>query len=96
MNKQSSVNASAPLTGSALWLWEIVKLVQDQKDVTKKLKVSEFVTAYRIEWVWDYLALDRADEGVEIQSIVRAAPIVAQLVAPEPERTKEPLPYAGP
>ena len=81
---------SSPAHGSTLWVWEIVKLVQHQEDQTKKIKLTEYVTARSIEWVWDYLAFDLLDESVEIESIHRAAPIVAVLEAPNDQAQAQP------
>lgn len=45
--------------------------------------IEEFVAAPTIEHVWEYLALDRMDEGVEIEAVVREVPILCVLPKPE-------------
>jgi hypothetical protein len=45
----------------------------------KGRKVEEFVTATNLEDVLVYLALDRKDEGVEIEAINRLCPILKSL-----------------
>jgi hypothetical protein len=59
-----------------MWLYRINTVRWSGK---KGHKTEEFVVSDSLEKVWEYLALDRQDEGVEIESITRAAPVLKVL-----------------
>lgn len=80
-NDLPTPTASAPVTGSALYGWEIMRMIPDTRDEKKHIRCSMIIAARNIEQVWEYLAADRADAATEIESIVRFGPIVAVIEA---------------
>lgn len=64
-----------------LYAWEIVRLIPHQTDDKKKVRSVMMIAARDINEVWEYLAIDRADAAVEIESIARFGPIISVLDA---------------
>lgn len=65
--------------GCPMYVWEVMRWIPDPLNEAKQIRCSAIIGAHKIEDVWEWLAADRADAKTEIESIVRAGPIVAIL-----------------
>jgi len=67
------------------YCWEIIEWGPHPTEDKKRIRHHQMVMAPDFETVLKYLEADRMDEGIEIDSIIRCGPIVAQLKEAEPE-----------
>lgn len=62
-----------------------IKVIRSNRELTVRKKYEEFVVSPGLEEVLEYLKLDRQDQGVEIEGIVRLVPVLKVLKGPSTE-----------